>query len=761
MIMLGGLRIFNRCLTAITGIIGYKSKLNLVPISDLDRQREVWVSTGVDPAFLLEGNFFGGWNSITWDSESTTNIIPVKLYWDDGSGFSEDKSSYLTSIVPGVTRYQVTFHIPLGVKKLRIDPGEQELGFKLSNVRLKKTTKYHIMIKYILQIFKQRGFSIRMATKLIKKGIKIYETEGLEGLKQKIKKANSGSNENNNYELWLLRNAITDAVIQEAEQAIRSFTYTPRISVILPVYNVDEIWLRKCIDSVINQIYKNWELCISDDASTKPHVKEVLNQYAERYSQIKVVYREKNGHISECSNSALAIATGEFIGLLDHDDELSRDALYENVKLLNMYPDADLIYSDEDKITEEGERHSPFFKPDWSPDLLLSQMYICHFSIYRKTIIDQIGGFRKGYEGSQDYDLALRFTELTDAIYHIPKVLYHWRTIPESTASGAQAKNYTHYAGLKALIDTLKRRNVDGIVKEIGDYSNMFRVSYNLEEEPLVSIIIPTRNMGELLDSCLNSIFSRSLYSNFEVIIIDNGSTEEHTLSVFKKWTDNHGGKIRILPIDIPFNYSKLNNIAVQAANGEYILLLNNDIEVISEDWLGEMVGYAQRRNTGAVGTKLLYTDDTIQHAGVVMGLGGVAGHAFRTLHKSDPGYFGALLVNRNCSVVTAACLMIKKDLYIEVGGLEEELTVAFNDVDLCLKLLDRGLNNICLNSIELYHHESKSRGAEDTPEKKKRFQGEIDYILNKWSKYIEKDPYYNINLSLESDKSYMLKTIK
>ncbi|MCM3493409.1 glycosyltransferase [Paenibacillus lactis] len=737
-------------------------RIEPVPLQNVNCiDQDYWETVGEDPSFILKGKFPTGWVVMKVTISAETNV-PLKLYWDCGHGMSEQDSALLGISVQGHNKEQ-TFRvlIPRDAISLRLDPGEEPIRFLMRDLRFIKISKYHVLFDSLRNYTRMRGGFIRSILPLSRKAVHILKRSGLSGLRSQTRRA-LGLTQNidmtQSYQKWVESRALTDIREKEINREISQFAYKPLISIIVPVYNVEETWLRKCIESVRNQLYTNWELCLADDASPKKHVREVLDEYKLMDPRIKVVYREKNGHISECSNSALAVATGEFIGLLDHDDELSRDALYENVKMLNMHPDADLIYSDEDKITEEGERHSPFFKPDWSPDLLMSQMYICHFSIYRKTIIDQIGGFRKGYEGSQDYDLALRFTELTDAIYHIPKVLYHWRTIPESTASGAQAKNYTHYAGLKALEDTLKRRHVDGTVKEIGDYSNMFRVSYKIKEEPLVSIIIPTRNMGELLDSCLNSIFSRSLYSNFEVIIIDNGSTEEHTLSVFKKWTDNYGDKIRILPINIPFNYSKLNNMAVKAANGEYILLLNNDIEVISEDWLGEMVGYARRNNTGAVGAKLLYPDDSIQHAGVVMGLGGIAGHAFRTLHKTDPGYFGALLVNRNCSVVTAACLMIKKDLYIEVGGLEEELTVAFNDVDLCLKLLDKGCNNICLNSIELYHHESKSRGAEDTPEKKERFQGEINYMLNKWSRYIERDPYYNVNLSLESDQSYRLK---
>ncbi len=743
-------------------IFKYPFKMNLIPMQNvISKEKDQWEAVSHDPAFILDGKFPTGWVVMKLLTSSEVNL-PLKIYWDQGHGMSEQDSSVVGVLVRGQhVEQKFKVLIPNDTISLRIDPGEETVKFLMKDLRLVKISKYHVFIDALRDYTRVRGGVIRSILPLSRKVIQVLKNSGLSGVKNQTKRV-LGLSEigdlTQNYQQWVDSRTLTKSRIKEIKKEVEHFTYKPLISIIVPVYNVEEKWLRKCIDSVRNQLYPHWELCIADDASPKKHIKALLEEYKLIDPRIKVVYRKQNGHISECSNSALEIASGEFIGLLDHDDELSIDALYENVKLLNKHPDADLIYSDEDKISVEGERHSPFFKPDWSPDLLLSQMYICHFGVYRKNLVDQIGGFRKGYEGSQDYDLALRFTEKTAAIYHIPKILYHWRTIPESTASGAQAKNYTHYAGLKALQDALKRRELDAAVKEIGDYSNMFRVTYRVKEEPLVSIIIPTRNMGEVLDKCLDSIFSRTLYSNFEILIIDNGSTEEQTLAIFKKWSDKFSEKVRILRIDIPFNYSILNNRAVQEARGEYILLLNNDIEVISENWLEEMLGHAQRKKIGAVGAKLLYPDDTIQHAGVVMGLGGIAGHSFRTYHKSDPGYFGALLVNRNCSVVTAACLLIKKEVYLEVGGLEEELTVAFNDVDLCLKLLEKGYINICLNSIELYHHESKSRGAEDTREKQARFQGEINYMSKKWHRYIQRDPYYNINLSLESDQSYRLR---
>ncbi|WP_149095627.1 glycosyltransferase family 2 protein [Paenibacillus terrae] len=743
----------------LAGILGIRKNLKLVPVNHLIKENGNWISTGDDPAFVFQGEFYVGWNQINWSSNSE-EYTPLKLYWNDGSGYSEGNSVVFSFLSPTGAKQTSTLFIPPGVQELRLDPGEKETVFELSDFEFKKITKIHIVFQAMKKLLRQRGSNVGTLKKLITKATYVIRKRGIRGVWSTIKNNADLTSTNvlENYQLWVAKSRISPQQKMNIRHEIEMFKYKPLISVIMPVYNVEEIWLRKCIDSVIEQLYPYWELCISDDASSKEHIKRVLTEYQEMDSRIKVNFRETNGHISESSNSAIEISDGEFIALLDHDDELAPDALYENVKILNANPNLDFIYSDEDKIGVDGERHSPYFKPEWSPDLILSQMYTCHLGVYRKSLVTKIGGFRKGYEGSQDFDLVLRLTELTNEIYHIPKILYHWRTIPESTASGASAKNYTHYAGVKALQDTLQRRNIKGTIEELDNYPNMYRIHYDVEREPLVSIIIPTKDMSSILDSCLESIFLKTTYFNFEIIIVDNGSTEQSTFDVFAKWKALHPDKINILTLDIPFNYSKLNNSAVEIARGELVLFLNNDIEVVDANWLEEMIGHASRGNTGAVGAKLLYPDKTIQHSGVIMGLGGVAGHAFRTALDTDPGYFGALMVNRNVSVVTAACLMIKKEIFFEVNGFEEDLSVAFNDVDFCLKVLEKGYYNITLNSIKLYHHESKTRGLENTPEKIKRFQSEIDYMHAHWPAYINHDPFYNVNLSLESDCSYRIK---
>jgi glycosyltransferase involved in cell wall biosynthesis/2-polyprenyl-3-methyl-5-hydroxy-6-metoxy-1,4-benzoquinol methylase len=552
------------------------------------------------------------------------------------------------------------------------------------------------------------------------------------------------------YERWMQKHTPQAEELKRMKQIASVMGYQPLISIIVPVYNPPEEFLREAIESVLAQIYPHWELCLADDASPAPHVKEVLQEYAEKDDRIKVVFREENGHISRCSNSALELARGDYIALLDHDDTLAPEALFEVVFLLNQHPEADMVYSDEDKIDERGKRRDPYFKPDWSPDTFLTRMYTCHLGVYRRSIISEISGFRAGYEGSQDYDLVLRFTEKTDKIFHIPKILYHWRIHEQSAASGAAAKPYAYTAAKKALNEALQRRGEPGTIEDVPDYLGHFSVRYEVKHPALVSIIIPTRDLGHVLNQCLESIFTKTTYSNFEVILIDNGSTEPYTEKVIGEWLNREPDRLRCYALGIPFNYSKLNNYGVSKANGEYLLFLNNDTEVITPDWIEIMVGQAQRSSIGAVGAFLLYPDNTIQHAGVVVGLGAFAGHPFTRFPANSPGYFGLLLSDNNYSAVTGACLMCRREVFEAVGGFNEDLAVAFNDVDLCLRMIMLGYRNVCCAQAELYHYESKSRGTEDPPEKKARFLKECGYMKKKWQEIYEYDPCYNPNLTKE-----------
>ena len=550
------------------------------------------------------------------------------------------------------------------------------------------------------------------------------------------------------YLKWLEKNETWDDKLEK-------FDYNPLISICIPVYNVERKYLSECLDSILAQTYQNFEICLSNDCSTLQETIDVLNEYEQKDKRIKVYHRKENGHISKATNDALNMASGEFIGLMDNDDLLAKNALYECVKVLNTNPQIDFIYSDEDKIDLSGKRRDPHFKSDYAPDSILGSNYICHFEIMRKSIVDEIGGFRVGLEGAQDYDIFLRFFEKTtsEKIYHIPKILYHWRMIEGSTAAEIDNKGYAIERGRQAVADSLSRRGINADVK-VHPQVPYYIVEYKYSNAPLISIIIPTKDYAEVTEQCLKSIYEKTTYPNFEVILMNNSSEKKETFALFEKYKDNYSN-FKVVDANYEFNYSKINNQAAAVAKGEYIVLLNNDTEIITPNWLEIMVGYAMQPHIGAVGAKLLYPDNTVQHAGVILGIGGIAQHAFIGCSRNDPGFYGRLSVPFNYSAVTAACLMVAKSKFNEVNGLEEYLQVAFNDIDFNLKLLEKGYYNVCLNQVELYHHESKSRGLDTTSEKYKRFVSEHDYMKDKWGKVIYSDKFYNPNLSLK--KAFVL----
>ena len=551
-----------------------------------------------------------------------------------------------------------------------------------------------------------------------------------------LKRSNTTSNlyvNQDAYNKWLLE----ESGISE----YKKFKYRPLISFIMPTYNVSRELLVECLDSLLNQSYDNFEVCIADDHSSNEETIEVLKEYEKKYDKVHVVYRKKNGMISEASNTAIKQAKGEFIALVDNDDLVDKDALYYVVEALNNNKDLDMIYSDEDKIDFKGRFMEPHFKPDYSPDTLMGVNYICHLCVLRKSVVDKLGGFRKAYDGSQDYDLFLRVTEETNKIHHIEKILYHWRQTPTSTAGYLGNKNYAYIAGKKALGDSLKRRGIKGEVIDNPRVST-YLVKYE-SDFPLISVVIPIKDQASVTRRCLESLYNKNNYKNFEVILIDNNSSEDETFALLEEYKSKYDN-FKVKRLECEFNYSYINNEAVKIANGDYLLFLNNDTEIINEDTLEYMVGYASQEHVGCVGAKLLYPDKKVQHAGVVLGFGGIAGHIYVANSYHDNGLFGRLVMPYNYTAVTAACLMIKKSKFESVKGFDEKLKVALNDVDLNLKVLDKGYYNVCLSNVEVIHYESKSRGYEASKEKHERFLSEQEYMKKKWDKKLDRDKYFS-----------------
>lgn len=571
------------------------------------------------------------------------------------------------------------------------------------------------------------------------------------GIKQTAKKVKDRLSRKHvhDYNKWINTKDVSEKEL--ARQRTETFEYMPKYSIVIPVYRPKPEYFEIMIQSIVSQSYTNWEICVADGSGDKDNVKEFMERICNKDSRIHYTSLEKNLGISGNTNEALKMATGDFIVLGDHDDMIRPDALYECTKVLNEHPEVELIYTDEDKYNSINcRRIEPHFKSDFNLDLLRNNNYICHLFVFSKRVREVVGDFNSEFDGSQDYDYILRCIEnvKTENIYHIPKVLYTWRCHENSTAKKIDSKSYAFTASIRAVEAHLKRVGIEAevIPTDIPGYHNL---KYKTLGNPLISIVIPNKDHIDDLDVCIRSICNRQTYTNYEIIIIENNSTEQSTFDYYKK-IEAEFSQIKMVYYEGEFNYSRINNFGIEKASGEYILLLNNDTEMIKEDCLEHLVSVATRPEVGIVGARLLYNDNTIQHAGVIMGLGGVAGHAFTGVPGDFVGYFARAISQQNYSAVTAACLIVRKSVFYEVGGLEEDLKVAFNDVDFCLKVREAGYLIVYNPMAELYHYESKSRGTEDTPEKKERFQREIDYIKNKWGDFLEMgDPYYNVNLAL------------
>ncbi|GAA4485914.1 glycosyltransferase family 2 protein [Gluconacetobacter asukensis] len=554
------------------------------------------------------------------------------------------------------------------------------------------------------------------------------------------------------YERWVAEQGMITAADEAAMRAdIARFPYRPLLSVVMATYETPEPYLRAAIASLQSQIYADWELCVADDGSSAPHVTRILDEIAASDPRVHVIRRPVRGHISAASNSALGLAQGAWVVLMDHDDLLPRDALYELAAEIVDHPEARIIYTDEDKIDGQDRRYSPYFKPDFDPDLLLGQNLLNHLTAYRRDLIQSVGGFREGFEGAQDHDLALRATAACgpDAVRHIPRVLYHWRqqTGTQSFSETAMARCVA-VAG-RAIADHLRARNVAAdILPTAGIYH---RIVFPVPEPaPLVSILIPTRNRADLLRVCLDGLLKQTDYPAIEVLIADNGSTEPDALALLQAVLSDP--RVRVLALPGPFNFAHLTNQAAAEARGDILLLLNNDIEIIDSGWLREMVSHAIRLDIGAVGCRLLYPNGRLQHGGTVLGIGRIGGHFLVGAHREEPGPFGVLNLLRSASAVTAACLAVRRAVWQQVGGMDEtNLAIAFNDVDLCLKIRKLGLRIVWTPFAELYHHESASRGHDRMGPNAARFQREADIMVARWGDILLNDPYYSPNYTLEN----------
>lgn len=551
------------------------------------------------------------------------------------------------------------------------------------------------------------------------------------------------------YQLWIEANEPTEEQLEA--QRKKTFGVQPKISIIVPMYRTPHRFFEELVDSLIGQTYSNWELCLADGSEEKD---VDLEKICQKDPRIHYHFIGENKGIAGNTNEALKLATGDYIALLDHDDLLPIFSLYEVVKCINHHPEADFIYTDEDKFEKlEGRRYNPYFKSDFGPDTLRANNFICHFSIFRKDLMEVLEGFRSEYDGAQDFDILLRMSENAKHIVHIPKILYHWRVHELSTAKeGATAKPYAYEAGKKAVQAHIDRLGLKGTVED-GNTIGTYRVKYDVIGNPKVSILIPNKDYIETLKVCLKSLTKLTTYENYEIIVIENNSTEEKTFEYYKKIDGKNNIKVIYYP-EKEFNYSKIINFGVKNCSGDYVIQLNNDTELLTPNWLEEMLGFAQREDVGAVGVKLFYPDKTIQHAGIIIGIGGVAGHVYKNLPHNIHGYFSKESMIQNLSAVTAACIMTKKEIYEQIGFMDESFKVAFNDVDFCLRIREFGKLVVYTPYVQFLHYESKSRGYEDTPEKIKRFQGEIEHFQERWKTILEEgDPYYNINLRLDSDQ--------
>ena len=605
--------------------------------------------------------------------------------------------------------------------------------------------------KAVYQIGISKGERFKAKASLYsKKAMENYRSNGIHTvIRKSLIKLEALSKGDGLYQTWLKENRVTKKELNQQRKTV--FRENIKFSLVVPLYKTDKYLLKALVDSVLAQTYSNWELCLSDGSGADSPIRSILEEYQKKDPRIKVVFNEKQLQISDNTNAAIGIATGNYIAFADHDDTLAEEAFYQMAKEISQHPEADLIYSDEDIIDIRGNRLFPHFKPDFNPDYLCCVNYICHLVVVKRTLLDRTGLLRPEYDGSQDFDFLLRCTEHTDSekIRHIPKILYHWRSHEGSTAGNPDDKPYAVIAGEKALAGHYERMGIKAEV-EMTDRPGWYRSHVVIDGEPMISIIIPNKDHIDDLDLCITSIEEKSTWKNYEILVVENNSEQKDTFVYYEELQRRYNN-VRILTWKKEFNYSAINNFAVRESRGEYLLFLNNDVEIITPSWMEEMLQICQQKGVGMVGAKLYYPDDTIQHAGVVLGLGGIAGHIMCKANRDEIGYMGRLVSVQEISAVTAACMMMKASVFCDAGGFDEELRVAFNDIDLCMQVRSMGEKIVFTPYAELYHYESKSRGLEDTPEKQLRFGKEVKCFKRKWERDLLKgDPYYSPNLSLK-----------
>ena len=743
---------------AVHALPGWSARL--VALNDLVMEAAedgsgAWRMTGPDPQFELD---FGGrqipaghyrlWLELPAEFGDTAQLVAPRLYLDHGGGFHESESLTLGFERSG-TAFRALIPLRSAAVRVRFDPSVRPGRFDVVAMSLEPLSRAGFYGATIGRLVRSRVRGPRSALRCLTRASAIVRQGGLGALAAALRQANQAATAGaTDYRAWIAAHDTVTAFDRARMRALAArFPAPPRISVVMPTYDTPPEMLRAAIDSVRDQAYEHWELCIADDRSRQPHVRRMIEEYAAGDPRIRVACRATNGRIAAATNTAIDLATGDWIAFLDHDDVLAPHALFCVADAIVRHPAAQLFYSDEDKLDARGERVDPYFKPDWNIDLVRSQNLVTHLAVYRATRLRDLGCLRDGFDGAQDYDLVLRYTEGLEPaeIRHLPHVLYHWRVHEASTAAAGGAKPHAMVAGERAVNEHLGRCGIRGRARLMGFG---YRVDYDLPERPpLVSIIIPTRNAEPLVRRCIDSIRRLTSYRPYEIILVDNGSDDPVALAAFARLGADPD--LRVIRDCRPFNYSALNNAAARVAAGEVLVLLNNDTEVITPDWLERLVSIALQPDVGAVGAKLLFPDDRVQHGGVVLGLGGLAAHAHEGLDRHSAGYVGRMALQHDVSAVTGACLAVRRDLFLQVGGLDErELTVAYNDVDFCLKLRTLGLRNVWTPFVELHHHESATRGYETSPEKQRRFEAEKDVIRRRWRKWLDHDPAYNPNLT-------------